>query len=87
MEQQTGPGDGTMAEKPNRPPRRKGGPLMRILDTDKDGILSADEIENAGTALKALDTNGDGNVTRDELPRKKGRRNKGNQKSKTENPN
>ncbi len=76
LEQQTGSDDGTKTEKPNRGPRRKGGPLMRVLDADRDGILSADEIENAGTALKSLDTDGDGNVTRDELPRKKGRQGK-----------
>lgn len=50
---------------------REGNPFMSVLDADKDGLLSADEIENAGTALKSLDKNGDGKLTRDELPRKK----------------
>jgi len=47
--------------------RRKGGPLMRVLDTDRNSILSAEEIENASAALKKLDSDGDGNVTRYEL--------------------
>lgn len=55
----------------------EGNPFMSVLDADKDGVLSAEEIENAGTALKSLDKNGDGKLTRDELPRKKGKRVKG----------
>ena len=73
LEQKTGSNDRTETEKPVRRRRRKGGPLMRVLDVDKDGVLSAKEIENAGAALKALDANGDGNVTRDELHQKKDR--------------
>lgn len=42
-------------------------PLMKALDTDKDGKLSAAEIANASAALSALDTNKDGSVTEDEL--------------------
>jgi hypothetical protein len=47
--------------------RRGGGPLMQVLDTDKDKTLSADEIANASTALLTLDTNGDGMVSHSEL--------------------
>jgi hypothetical protein len=46
---------------------RKGGPLMRVLDTDKNGVLSLEETENAIAALKSLDSDGDGNITRYEL--------------------
>ncbi len=44
-----------------------GNPLFDALDTNHDGVLSADEIANAPAALKALDKNGDGQITRDEL--------------------
>jgi collagen type III alpha len=39
-----------------------------LLDTDNDGELSAEEINNAPAVLKKLDKNGDGKLTRDELP-------------------
>ena len=41
--------------------------IMAVLDADKDGALSADEIANATAALKKLDKNGDGKVGQDEL--------------------
>ena len=41
--------------------------LLVILDADKDGVLSADEINGAPVMLKALDKNGDGQVTPDEI--------------------
>ena len=56
----------------NRPPG--GGPLMRVLDTDKDGQLSAEEIGNAAEALMTLDGNGDGVISCGELrPKRPGR--------------
>ena len=42
-------------------------PLMSALDADKDGTISAAEIEKSASALKKLDRNGDGNLARDEL--------------------
>ena len=46
-----------------RPPR----PLIALLDEDKDGELSAEEIAGAAAALKELDEDGDGTVSREEL--------------------
>jgi len=61
------------SEQPNRH-RPPGGPLMRVIDTDKDGQLSAAEIGNAVEALMTLDENGDGVLSREELrPRHPGR--------------
>ena len=60
--------------------RRGGGPLMQVLDTDKDKILSADEIANASTALLTLDTNGDGMVSHSELRPEKSSSKHGNRK-------
>jgi len=44
----------------HRPP--PGGPLFALLDTDRDGKLSEEEIDKAPEILKALDANGDGYV-------------------------
>ena len=64
-----------MAQPPQGEPGRFGGgfgfggegfripnPLLIAMDTDKDGNLSAEEIENAATALKTLDKNKDGRL-------------------------
>lgn len=49
-------------------------PLFTALDVNQDGIISADEIAKASTALKTLDKNGDGELTLDEClpPRPEG---------------
>ena len=49
------------------PFRRPPNLLMEALDTNHDGILSAEEIANAPASLKKLDKNGDGQLTEDEL--------------------
>ncbi len=41
--------------------------LFRTLDVNRDGKISATEIENAQAALKKLDKNNDGQLTRNEL--------------------
>ena len=46
---------------------RMASPLMEALDKNHDGILDADEIKNAATALLKLDKNGDGKLTQEEL--------------------
>ena len=42
-------------------------PLLAALDKDKDGVLSAEEIEHATAALKTLDKNNDGKLSHAEL--------------------
>lgn len=42
-------------------------PLLDALDTDGDGKLSREEIENAPRALAALDRDGDGKLSREEI--------------------
>ncbi|MBW8780728.1 MAG: EF-hand domain-containing protein [Verrucomicrobia bacterium] len=43
------------------------GPLG-LFDTNHDGVLSSDEIDNAAAVLRQLDKNGDGKITADEAP-------------------
>jgi Ca2+-binding EF-hand superfamily protein len=50
--------------------RGRGGmfdPLMRALDSDRDGSLSDGEIAGAAAALKALDGNQDGELSGEEF--------------------
>jgi Ca2+-binding EF-hand superfamily protein len=42
-------------------------PVMRALDTDEDGVISAAEWSKAPQALAKFDKNGDGQLTPDEL--------------------
>lgn len=59
----------------HRPPP----PLVKALDLDGDGTISATEIDQAPESLKKLDKNGDGKLTMDELrpPRRDGEGPKG----------
>ena len=41
-------------------------PIIAALDTNKDGVIDADEISKAAESLKTLDKNGDGKLTEDE---------------------
>lgn len=52
-----------------RPQRDGGAPdvLFRLLDADKDGKLTKDELQNATRLLEKLDRNKDGMIDRDEL--------------------
>lgn len=50
---------------PGGPPPKP--PVMTALDTDKDGVLSAEEIENASQALAEMDTDGNGRLSEDEF--------------------
>jgi predicted O-methyltransferase YrrM len=62
-----------MAQQPGQPGR--GGPpnpLLQAFDTDRDGTLSAAEIDAAAAKLRERDTNKDGKLTADELPRGQG---------------
>ncbi len=60
-----------------RPP--KAPPLIVALDVDKDGVISATEIEGASAALSTLDTNGDGQLTQDEIRPPRGGKGKPNE--------
>lgn len=47
--------------------RGRGNPLMAALDTDRNGVIDAKEIENAVAALRKLDRNEDGKLTAEEI--------------------
>jgi Ca2+-binding EF-hand superfamily protein len=68
---------------PGRGGRGRGGPmldpLMRALDSDRDGSLSAGEIAAAGDVLKTLDANGDGQLSAEEFRLAAGRGREGRQ--------
>ncbi len=42
--------------------------ILNALDTDHDGVISAEEIKAASSSLLTLDKNGDGQITPDEMP-------------------
>ncbi len=42
-------------------------PVLRALDTDEDGKISAEEIAGASEALRSIDKNGDGILTPEEM--------------------
>lgn len=42
-------------------------PIMEALDADKNGEISAEELNNAVAALKKLDKDGDGKLSREEV--------------------
>jgi hypothetical protein len=86
-----GRGEGA-AGRPKRPEGAEGRPqrggmrpgmggmmLMRAIDADGDGELSAKEIEGAVEAIKKLDKNNDGKIGKDEMapPKRKGEGGKG----------
>ena len=41
-------------------------PILAAVDTNGDGVISADELHNAAASLKKLDKDGDGKITREE---------------------
>lgn len=47
------------------------GPIVGALDADKDGVISADEIEDASQSLLTLDKDSDGVISPKELKPKK----------------
>lgn len=64
-----GDGPPPARDEPGKPPHGKGPPppLIAALDADKDGIISAEELEAAPESLKALDENGDGELSPEEF--------------------
>jgi hypothetical protein len=48
-------------------PGGRGNPIVAVLDVNKDGVIDAGELANAGTALLKKDANGDGQLTMEEL--------------------
>jgi Ca2+-binding EF-hand superfamily protein len=59
--------DGAPEGRPGQGGPVPGGPVLRALDADGNGEISASEIADAAKALAKLDRNGDGKLTRDEI--------------------
>ena len=66
-----------LAQPPGGPGSPGGGrppsPIIEALDTDHDGVISAEELKNATESLLKLDTNKDGRLTEDEFRPQGGR--------------
>ena len=41
-------------------------PVLAAVDTNGDGVISAEELRNAAESIRKLDKDGDGKVTREE---------------------
>ena len=41
-------------------------PVLAAIDSNGDGIISAEEIRNSSEVIRKLDTNGDGKISREE---------------------
>src|SRR3954469_6869780 len=54
-------------------PKRPVPAMLKALDTDGDGVISAAELANASASLAKLDKNGDGKLTPDEFRGGEGR--------------
>lgn len=53
---------------PPKPPHGRPAPrLLSALDTDQNGVISAEEMAHAATALRTLDQNADGQLTSEEI--------------------
>jgi hypothetical protein len=63
------PAGGSMPENKDRPALRGARALgpFGLFDTNQDGSLSSEEINQASAALRKLDKNGDGSLTGNEL--------------------
>ncbi|MDX1951688.1 MAG: EF-hand domain-containing protein [Verrucomicrobiota bacterium] len=62
-------GGNVEGERPNGPgrPGRPHFPLFGLFDSNRDGVIDAEEINNASQVLLRLDRNGDGQLSKDEL--------------------
>jgi hypothetical protein len=67
----------TAQDKPAEGQRRERNPIIAALDANGDGVIDANEINNAPAALRKLDKNGDGKLTREELRGERGSRAEG----------
>ena len=65
--QTSAPGDGPRGSHRGHGGPGRGHPIVRILDVDKNGEVSAAELAGAPAAIRKLDTNADGTVTVDEF--------------------
>ena len=59
-------------EREGQPRPAGGSPMADALDTDKDGVISSEELKNAASTLLKLDKNKDGKLTEDEYRRAPG---------------
>jgi hypothetical protein len=77
------PGDQEKPKNP-RPPKGPVPPVIAALDADRDGTISAEEMQDASESLNKLDKNDDGEISPEELhphgpPPREGERRRGGQ--------
>ena len=76
-QRQRGAQQGEQGQRGQRGRQGQTSPLMRMFDADGDGVVSSEEMSNAGAVLLKMDKDGNGSLSAEELRPEGGRGGRG----------